>query len=92
MTELWNLLNFIEPKTFMNEDDFLRNYGNLKEADQVYRNKASLCNRLLLCIINYVLISYDESKMMSKNRSLQKYIYFSISLECSRKRRLLMST
>jgi len=33
--ELWTLLNFIDPLKFSSLDDFLEEFGDLKEADQV---------------------------------------------------------
>lgn len=35
MGELWSLLNFIEPNQFASETDFIREYGNLTDAEQV---------------------------------------------------------
>ena len=35
MSELWSLLNFIEPTTFSSEMDFINRYGNLTYANQV---------------------------------------------------------
>lgn len=35
MSELWSLLNFIEPSSFSSESDFISRYGNLTDANQV---------------------------------------------------------
>mgnify|MGYP003262545888 CR=1 FL=1 len=35
MSELWSLLNFIEPATFSSETDFINRFGNLTDAGQV---------------------------------------------------------
>lgn len=35
MSELWSLLNFIEPSQFASETDFISKFGNLTDADQV---------------------------------------------------------
>lgn len=35
ITELWTLLNFVAPQTFPSSTDFLKQYGNLQNQDQV---------------------------------------------------------
>lgn len=35
MSELWSLLNFIEPTKFNSEADFINRFGNLIDANQV---------------------------------------------------------
>lgn len=35
MSELWSLLNFIEPTSFASENDFISRFGNLTDASQV---------------------------------------------------------
>lgn len=52
MMELWTLLNFVAPQTFPSSADFLRQYGDLQNQQQV----ASL-QRLL---VNYVLRRMKE--------------------------------
>ena len=42
MSELWSLLNFIEPSSFSSEEMFISRFGNLTDANQV----ADLHNQL----------------------------------------------
>lgn len=35
MSELWSMLNFLEPEKFANRPEFLESFGNLQDAAQV---------------------------------------------------------
>lgn len=37
MKELWSLLNFLDPDAFGSQDDFMEQYGDLKDSEQVQK-------------------------------------------------------
>ena len=82
LKELWNLIHFIEPNRFKSRDEFLNEYGDLKEENQVEK----LHKQLGPYLLRRTKTNVAEIKMPKKSEILieieltmiQKYYYRAI--------------